>query len=582
MAFDGIVISNLVYELNRTILGQKISKIAQPEVDELLLTTKGNNGQYRVQISASASLPFVYLTDSNKPAPLTAPTFCMVLRKHIANGKIIAIDQPGNERIIRFTVEHLDEMGDLCQKYLIVELMGKHSNIIFCSEDNMIIDSIKHVSPAMSSVRTVLPGFQYFIPNTQGEKMDPFSTSGKEFVQALSEKPTTVSKAIYTSFVGISPLLANEIAYRADVDGDAPLSSLSGEQLIHVSNHFRWFMEEIQNHRYVPNIIWNGQEPVEFSCVPLKQYSDYAHTEYDSISQVLQTYYAQKSKFTRIRQKSVDLRKIVSTALERNVKKYDLQLKQLQDAEKREKYRIYGELIQTYGYSVPEGSGRMEAENYYDDNKVIQIPLDPQLSPMENARKYFDKYGKLKRTAEALTELTMETKAQIDHLESIQNALDIAESAEDLVQIKQELADYGFIKKSQKSAKKERVKSKPFHYRSSAGYDIYVGKNNFQNDELTFKMATGNDWWFHAKGIPGSHVIVKANNEELPDIVFEEAGKLAGYYSKGRESDKIEIDYLQKKNVKKPNGAVPGFVVYYTNYSLTIHPDITGIELVED
>ncbi|MDD6503953.1 MAG: NFACT RNA binding domain-containing protein [Lachnospiraceae bacterium] len=582
MAFDGIVISNLVYELNRTILGQKISKIAQPEVDELLLTTKGNNGQYRVQISASASLPFVYLTDSNKPAPLTAPTFCMVLRKHIANGKIIAIDQPGNERIIRFTVEHLDEMGDLCQKYLIVELMGKHSNIIFCSEDNMIIDSIKHVSPAMSSVRTVLPGFQYFIPNTQGEKMDPFSTSGEEFVQALSGKPTTVSKAIYTSFVGISPLLANEIAYRADVDGDAPLSSLSGEQLIHVSNHFRWFMEEIQNHRYVPNIIWNGQEPVEFSCVPLKQYSDYAHTEYDSISQVLQTYYAQKSKFTRIRQKSVDLRKIVSTALERNVKKYDLQLKQLQDAEKREKYRIYGELIQTYGYSVPEGSGRMEAENYYDDNKVIQIPLDPQLSPMENARKYFDKYGKLKRTAEALTELTLETKAQIDHLESIQNALDIAESAEDLVQIKQELADYGFIKKSQKSAKKERVKSKPFHYRSSAGYDIYVGTNNFQNDELTFKMATGNDWWFHAKGIPGSHVIVKANNEELPDIVFEEAGKLAGYYSKGRESDKIEIDYLQKKNVKKPNGAVPGFVVYYTNYSLTIHPDITGIELVED
>lgn len=582
MAFDGIVISNLVYELNRTILGQKISKIAQPEVDELLLTTKGNNGQYRVQISASASLPFVYLTDSNKPAPLTAPTFCMVLRKHIANGKIIAIDQPGNERIIRFTVEHLDEMGDLCHKYLIVELMGKHSNIIFCSEDNMIIDSIKHVSPAMSSVRTVLPGFQYFIPNTQGEKMGPFSTSGEEFVQALSEKPTTVSKAIYTSFVGISPLLANEIAYRADVDGDAPLSSLSGEQLIHVSNHFRWFMEEIQNHRYVPNIIWNGQEPVEFSCVPLKQYSDYARTEYDSISQVLQTYYAQKSKFTRIRQKSVDLRKIVSTALERNVKKYDLQLKQLRDAEKREKYRIYGELIQTYGYSVPEGSSRMEAENYYDDNKVIQIPLDPQLSPMENARKYFDKYGKLKRTAEALTELTMETKAQIDHLESIQNALDIAESAEDLVQIKQELADYGFIKKTSKGTKKERVKSKPFHYRSSAGYDIYVGKNNFQNDELTFKMATGNDWWFHAKGIPGSHVIVKANNEELPDIVFEEAGKLAGYYSKGRESDKIEIDYLQKKNVKKPNGAVPGFVVYYTNYSLTIHPDITGIELVED
>ena len=200
---------------------------------------------------------------------------------------------------------------------------------------------------------------------------------------------------------------------------------------------------------------------------------------------------------------------------------------------------------------------------------------------MDNSKKYFDKYGKLKRTAEALNELILQTKAQIDHLESIQNALDIATSADDLVQIKQELAEYGFIKKN-RSAKKEKTKSRPFHYRSTDGYDIYVGKNNYQNDELTFKFATGNDWWFHAKGMPGSHVIVKANNEELPDRVFEEAGKLAGYYSKGRDSDKLEIDYLQKKNVKKPNGSAPGFVVYYTNYSLTIHPDIRDLTLVEE
>ena len=313
----------------------------------------------------------------------------------------------------------------------------------------------------------------------------------------------------------------------------------------------------------------------------LKEYADYDVEHCDSISHVLEVFYAERSSYTRIRQKSVDLRKIVTTALERNVKKYDLQLKQLKDSEKKEKYKLYGEMIQAYGYGLPEGAKELLAENYYDNNNIVKVPLDPTLSAMDNSKKYFDKYGKLKRTAEALNELIVQTKAQIDHLESIQNALDIATSADDLVQIKQELAEYGFIKKN-RSAKKEKIKSKPFHYRSTDGYDIYVGKNNYQNDELTFKFATGNDWWFHAKGMPGSHVIVKANNEELPDRVFEEAGKLAGYYSKGRDSDKIEIDYLQKKNVKKPNGSAPGFVVYYTNYSLTIHPDIRDLTLVEE
>ena len=581
MAFDGIVIANLVHELNETILGLKISKIAQPEQDELLLTIKGNHGTYRLSLSANASLPFVYLTEDNKLAPLTAPTFCMVLRKHIANGKIIRIYQPDMERIIHFEIEHLNELGDLCKKTLIVELMGKHSNIIFCNEDGMIIDSIKHVSSAMSSVREVLPGRDYFLPETQGGKINPLTAKRDQVYDLIKEKPMSLSKAIYTSFTGISPLIANEICYRSSAEADSPTAAFSDEELLHVANQFCIFMENIRQNKFTPCIVRNGKEPVEFSSVILNQYADLHTEEYTSVSKVLEVYYAEKNVYSRIRQKSVDLRKIVNTALERNVKKYDLQLKQLKDSEKKEKYKLYGELIQAYGYGLPEGSKVLEAKNYYDNDKIVSIPLDPTISPMENAKKYFDKYGKLKRTAEALNELIVETKSQIDHLESIQNALDIAVSSEDLVQIKQELMEYGFIKK-QRNSKKERIKSKPFHYRSAYGYDIYVGKNNYQNDELTFKVATGNDWWFHAKGIPGSHVIVKANNEELPDEVFEEAGRLAGFYSKGRENDKIEIDYLQKKNVKKPNGSAPGFVVYYTNYSLTIHPDITGIEQIAD
>ncbi len=581
MALDGIVISNLVYELNNALLNARISKIAQPETDELLFTCKGPNGNYRLAISASASLPFVYLTQENKPSPLQAPTFCMVLRKHIANGKILRIYQPNMERIIHFEIEHLNELGDLCKKTLIVELMGKHSNIIFCNEDGTIIDSIKRISSATSSVREVLPGREYFIPTTQGEKVNPLEVSREDVAALLKDKPLNISKALYTSFTGISPLVANEVAYRAGFDGDAAIASLSEAELLHLANHFVWFMEDISEHKYIPNIVRNGKEPIDYSSVALTMYKNYSVAEFSSISEVLENYYAEKNVYSRIRQKSVDLRKIVSTALERNVKKYDLQLKQQKDAEKKEKYKLYGELLQAYGYSIEPGAKFAEVENYYDNNALIKIPLDETLSALDNSKKYFEKYGKLKRTSEALESLIIETKSQIDHLESIQNALEIATSSDDLVQIKEELMEYGFIKKN-RGAKKEKTKSKPFHYRSASGYDIYVGKNNYQNDELSFKVATGNDWWFHAKGMPGSHVIVKANNEELPDSVFEEAGRLAGFYSKGRENEKVEIDYLQKKNLKKPSGAAPGFVVYYTNYSLVIEPDITGIKLVSE
>lgn len=578
MALDGIVIANLVCELNQNILNSRINKIAQPEKDELLFTLKGPNGQQRLAMSASASLPFLYLTDQNKKSPLTAPNFCMLLRKHIANGRIIRIEQPGLERIIRFKIEHLDDLGDLCHKILIVELMGKHSNIIFCQEDNTIIDSIKHISAQVSSVREVLPGRTYFIPETT-RKENPLLSTRESFFTSVFRKPESVCKAIYSSYTGISPSIANEICDRAGIDGDFSASSLNEDEQLHLFHHFEWFLTDIRELRFFPNIIYKGKEPIEFAAVLLHTYQNYETKAFDSISNVLETYYAVRNVYTRIRQKSSDLRRIVATALERNRKKYILQQKQLKDTEKRETYKIYGELLNTYGYGLKEGAKSLEALNYYT-NEMITIPLNGDLSASENAKKYFDRYGKLKRTYEALTELVRETKAEIDHLESIATALDIAVLEEDLVQIKEELTDFGYIRKK-RNEKRAKSKSKPFHYISSDGFHMYVGKNNFQNDELTFQFSSGSDWWFHAKGMPGSHVIVKTDGKELPDATFEEAGKLAGYYSKGKNSEKVEIDYLQRKHVKKPNGSAPGFVVYYTNYSLTIHPDITGIEQLD-
>ncbi|MBD9157457.1 MAG: fibronectin-binding domain-containing protein [Lachnospiraceae bacterium] len=300
---------------------------------------------------------------------------------------------------------------------------------------------------------------------------------------------------------------------------------------------------------------------------------------FSSISELLERYYAEKNTVSRIHQKSTDLRKIISNALERSVRKLDLQTKQLKDTEKREKYRIYGELLNTYGYGLSGGEKSFKCLHYYD-NTEITIPLDPTMTAQENAKRYFDKYNKQKRTYEAVTEQLAQTKAEIAHLESISTALDIALKEDDLVQIKEELVESGYIRRKI-GGKKVKITSKPYHYVSSDGFDIYVGKNNFQNDELTFQFATGNDWWFHAKGAPGSHVIVKANSRELPDRTFEEAGRLAAYYSKNRGGDKVEIDYVQKKQVKKPGGAKPGFVVYYTNYSLMIDSDISGIRQVD-
>lgn len=575
MAFDGITVACMAHELNKNLAGGRISKIAQPETDELLLTIKSQAGNFRLLLSASASLPLVYLTASNKPSPLTAPNFCMLLRKHISGGRIVSVTQPSLERVLRFEIEHLDEMGDLCRKYLVVEIMGKYSNIIFCSDQDQIIDSIKHVSAQISSVREVLPGRPYFIPETQ-EKEDPLTVSEGAFVSAVCSKSAKLSKALYTSLTGISPVAAEEIVSRASLDSDRAANSYEPEELIHLYRTFRRYLEPLTEGAYEPSIYYDGKTPVEFSCLPLSIYDNCRREVYSTISEVLETYYAEKNALTRIRQKSTDLRRIVQTALERNVKKYDLQAKQLKDTEKREKYRVYGELINTYGYNVEPGSKSFQALNYYTGEEIT-IPLDPQIPIQDNAKKYFDKYGKLKRTCEAVTTLLKETGDEIEHLKSIQTSLDIALQEEDLAQIREELVQSGYIHKRPSGNKKVKITSRPFHYISSDGFDMYVGKNNLQNDELTFQFAKGGDWWFHAKGAPGSHVIVQTNGQELPDRTYEEAARLAAYYSSNRNAEKVEIDYIEKKHVKKPNGAKPGFVVYYTNYSMMIDSDISGI-----
>ncbi len=589
MALDGIVIANIIDELRKNLLGSRINKIAQPEKDELILTIKGGErGQYRLLLSAGAGLPLVYLTENNKPSPMTAPNFCMLLRKHLNGARILDIVQPGFERVVNIKLEHLNEMGDLCTKYLIIELMGKHSNIIFCDDNMVILDSIKRINQFVSSVREVLPGREYFIPATT-EKLNPLTLDYESFCKTILGKSMPIGKALLSNLTGISPLIANEICCRASIDAEDFTDTLSEAAGLHLYKNLERLMEDVKSANFSPNIVAKDGIPVEFSSVELTCYANHEVQSFGSISALLEAFYATKNSVARIRQKSADLRKVLSNAIDRAGKKYDLQRKQLQDTEKRDKFKVYGELINTYGYGLEPGAKVLNTINYYD-NQEISIPLDPTITPTENAKQYFEKYNKLKRTFDALTTQISDTQEELTHLESIKASLDIATEEDDLTALKQELTEYGYIRRRFTSGnkkldkkinmKKTNSKSKPLHYLSSDGYHIYVGKNNYQNDELTFQFAEGGDWWFHAKKQAGSHVIVKAGGNELPDQTFEEAARLAAYYSGSREADKVEIDYTLKKNVKKPAGGKPGFVVYYTNFSMVASTDITGIQQI--
>ena len=518
---------------------------------------------------------------------MTAPNFCMLLRKHLGSARILDIMQPGLERIIRIKTEHLDEMGDLSVKHLVIELMGKYSNIILLDDAEKVLDSIKHVSMLVSSVREILPGKTYFVPIQEG-RINPLEADINYFTDVISSKPISIGKAIYTSLTGFSPQLANEICALSNLDFDQSTASLSKENISALFEKFQYFMTLIKNGEYSPSIYYSSSSaPKAFAAFKLSIYDDMESKTFPDISSLLEEFYNSKDKTDRIRQKSTDLRKLITNAISRTANKLDIFAKQLRDTENRDKYRVYGELITTYGYQASDGDKILTCTDYYS-GKEVNISLDTTIPIMANAKKYFDKYARLKRTYEAVLVQQEEAQAELSHLDSIRMSLDMAENEEDLAEIRKELENTGYAKKSSISGKKgkaKEAKGTPLHFISSDGFDIYVGKNNIQNDYLTFKLASNNDWWFHAKKCAGSHVILITNGKEVPDRTFEEAGKLAVHYSSLNTSSlpsgdgtKHEVDYVQKKEVKKPNGAKPGFVVYYTNYSLTADSDISGLE----
>jgi len=586
MAFDGITTADLVRELNTQLTGARISRLLQPEKDELFLVCKSREGARTLFLSASASLPLAYLTAGTRPAPMTAPKFCMFLRKYIGGGRIERVWQPSLERIIRIRIEHRDEMGDLCTRDLILELMGKHSNLILVDSQETILDSIKHIPGNVSSVREVLPGKPYFVPQTQ-DKKDPLTASEEECMTWLFADSRPLSKALYTTFTGISPVVAQELCYRASLDPDLPASGTSGADRLHLTHQFRLLMDEVQAGHFSRQIYLGEDEvPVEYASVPLHEYEDFAGTKvlrFESVSQMLEQYYAMKERHTRIRQKSASLRQVVTTALSRARRKLQLQTAQMKDTQKMDRLRLYGELLHTYGYEAQPGDSSLTVTDYHTGEEVT-IPLDPQMSAFENAARYFDRYGKLKRTAQALTEQIRQTQMDVDHLESVQTFLDLAADEADLQRVREDLAAAGYVHESGGGKRKHTGRPQaagPWHYRDADGNEFYVGRNNIQNEEVTFKIASADDWWFHAQKIPGSHVVLRAHQDPIPDHVYEEAAALAAWYSKGRDGDRVEVDYVQRREVRKVAASRPGFVIYHTHYSMSVRPGLEGLMLCD-
>lgn len=595
MAFDGLFLSALVSEFKTTISGGKISKIVQSEKDEIQLTIKKEKQQFFLHLSANPSIPLVYLSDKGKTAPLTAPNFCMALRKHIGNGLIQDITQAsrnlteqGLERVLLLHISHRDELGDIGIKYLSIEIMGKYSNIILLKEDFTILDAIKRISSVQSSVREVLPGRKYFIPDQfKKENLLCFPLESLQTFLENKKNPNTerdsgmenLSELLFQSFSGLSPLSAREISLDAGLPQDQKLGYMSSLDYEKLSDAILRLRKRIREGDFTPQILYENGKSFDFSAIPVRQYSGNPafHAEiFHSPSELLTFYYGGKEKEDRVRQKSADLKKQCSTLLERVSKKLSLQEKQLKDTEKKERFRIFGELLTTYGYSLKGGEKELICENYYNGQEE-HIPLEESLSPIENAKKYFDKYDKAKRTERNLSTQVKESKNTLEHLQSIVNSLATAENAEDLDDIRREMGEYGYMKPISPKKKKERKenKSSPRIFRSSDGYLLYVGKNNYQNEIVSFQIAEGKDFWFHVKGSAGSHVIAKTEGkslEELPDRLFEEAAELAAYFSSEKESAKVEVDYTERKNLKKVVGGAPGFVIYHQNYSILVTP----------
>ncbi|MCD1147122.1 NFACT RNA binding domain-containing protein [Peptoniphilus sp. KCTC 25270] len=573
MSFDGTVTKALIYELNEQFTGGKVDRIFQTEKDELLLQLRSGKNRGNLILSASANNPRAYITQEKKKNPSTPPAFCMLLRKHLESATILGFEQIEMDRMIHIHLEGTNELFDRVQKILAIEIMGRHSNIILIDkESHTVIDSIKRVNSMVSRVRQVLPGLPYSYEEILS-KENPLKETPERFREKFeNSSDVSVKNFLLQNYMGFSPLIAREISYRATIEDALPLSHMK-EELPKLEEAFFSTMKILKENRYEPNGIFEGDRVVAFSCLPLTQYPDSSRKSYDSISEMLDNIFTSKDLGDRIRQKSQNLHKMIKNQLDRALKKQEKMELELRDAKEREKYKIYGDVLSANSWAVERGDQEVTLENFYDNMNPVTIPLDIKKDAVQNAAHYYKKYSKLKHAESTIQEQLKHTRGDIRYLDELLFTLEEAESVEDIDLIKEEFREE-FLKKSPSSQKKKKKeKQRDFlSFETETGEKIYVGRNNRENGELTLKFARKDDLWFHVKSGPGSHVILRSPEEPTKEAI-EMAASLAAYYSRQKLSANVEIDYTERKYIKRHPLNQPGLVIYTDFQTIFVTPD---------
>jgi predicted ribosome quality control (RQC) complex YloA/Tae2 family protein len=573
MALDGFFLSSVVSELNNTVEGSKIDKIYQPEKEEIILNLRSSKGNTKLILSANSSFPRLNTTSKTFKNPQTPPSFCMFLRKHLTSGIIRKIVQINMDRIVMLEIETRDELKTFAIKRLFIEIMGKHSNIVLTDSNNKVLDSIKRIGYNVSSKRQIFPGVKYLAPIFD-KKINLMKIDDEIFKKILveSNQGLQLGKFIVKSFYGMSPFLSRELCHRPSLSENDFLGELDESKIDLLYSTISKLKKNIENKDYSP-IVYADEESgeyLDFHCFRMTHLEGCSPIDYNSVNEILDVFYYEKANFNSFKQKTSNLRKKISSLLDKNKKKLGKLLQELIKSKNRDIYKTYGDLVIANIYKINKDDEMLEAINYID-NSQVEIRLDKRLTPSQNAQKYYKRYNKLK-TAEINLKIQIKiTKENIEYLENILYNLESVSEIEVLEEIKKELYETRYINTMEK--KKTKIgKSKPICLVSKDGFEILIGKNNIQNDLITFKMSSKEDLWLHAKNVPGSHVIVRAEGKDIPDSTIEEAASYAAFYSKNNKQQKVEIDYTQRYNVKKPKGAKPGFVIFHENYSLIIEP----------
>lgn len=581
MAFDGFVSHSIKNELSELLTQGKIDKIYQPEKDELIISVRTHSGPRKLLISAASSNPRIHITSHSSENPITAPLFCMILRKHLTGGKIISVTQHGFDRVLKLDIECYTEMGDLTVKSLICEIMGKHSNIILINSDKKIIDSIKHIDFTVSAVRQILPGLIYELPPSQG-KLNPLEITAETLCEKLRLTPDDLplDKLLLSQIEGLSPLLSREIIYRFLKTPKAAVGDADPELF---SEHvLKFIAETTANTGGFIVTDPTGGRPVAFSCTRLTQYEGSAAAkEYESISECTEQFFFSRDRQDRLSQKAAGTIKLINNNIDRCEKKIAIHKEILEKSKNRSKYKIYGDLLTANLYRIEPNTSEVTVSNFYSDPpSEITVSLSAELTPSQNAQRYYKLYNKAKAAENHSLEQLENAESELAYLETVLDAASRASSYNDISEIREELAGQGYITVSGgKKKKKQQKKSAPLEFVTSDGYTVLVGRNNKQNDELTVKMSYSTDIWLHTKAIPGSHTLIRTNqNPNVPASTILEAATIAAYYSKAQNSASVPVDYTEVKNVKKPNGSKPGFVIYETNNTVYVTPSRETVE----